>query len=200
MKTLKSLFYVFLLLFLTSCSSPFITNTSRSAVEQILICSTIEQGISKANFSKYKNKIIKLDYTNLAPQVDKNLIIAFTELHLSKFGIILSKSDKQTPDYIIYIACGVLATDIDKLLLGTPELPIPVPNTDISIVIPEIPFLRRICRSAYGRFYFNIIDAKTLKPTENITNLNAKTSLINWTIFCIPFETYDFQNFNEFKK
>lgn len=175
----------------TACSEPFITNTSRSAVEQLLLCATIERGISKAEFARYKGKTVQLDYSNLAPQVDKNLIMAYTEMHLACEGVIVSKSAAQKPDYIVQVACGVLATDIDKMLLGTPALPIPVPDTDISIVIPEIPLYRRICRSAYGRFYFNIIDAKSMKPVECFAGLNAQAQFINWTILLVPFKSHN---------
>ena len=176
---------------ITACSEPFITNTSRSAVEQLLLCATIERGISKAEFARYKGKTVQLDYSNLAPQVDKNLIMAYTEMHLACEGVIVSKSPAQKPDYIVQVACGVLATDIDKMLLGTPPRPSPLPNTDISIVVPEIPLYRRICRSAYGRFYFNIIEAKTMKPVECFAGLNAQAQYINWTILLIPFKSHN---------
>lgn len=178
-------------LFVSACSEPFVTNTSRSAVEQLLLCATIERGISKAEFARYKGKTVQLDYSNLAPQVDKNLIMAYTEMHLACEGVIVSKSAAQKPDYIVQVACGVLATDIDKMLFGTPALPIPVPDTDISIVIPEIPIYRRICRSAYGRFYFNILEAKTMKPVECFAGLNSRAEYINWTILLFPFKSHN---------
>lgn len=179
------------LFLLTSCSSPHITNTSRSAVEQLLLCATIERGISKADFSAFKNKIVKLDYSNLNPQVDKNLIMGYLEIHLSNFGIVISKSDSQKPDFIIQVTCGVLATDIDKALIGTPALPIPIPDTSVSVVIPEIPLYRRICRSAHGRFHFNVLDANTLKPVKTFKGINSKAQFIDWTIFMIPFKSHN---------
>lgn len=191
MKNYFFIFIVFANLLLTACSSPYITNTSRSAVEQLLICTTIERGISKADFSSFKNKIVKLDYSNLDPQVDKNLIMGYLEIHLSKFGIVISKSDLQKPEYIIQVLCGVLATDVDKALIGTPALPIPIPDTSVSVVIPEIPLYRRICRTAYGRFYFNVLDADTLRPIKTFDELNSKAKFTDWTIFMIPFKSHN---------
>ena len=88
--------------------------------------------------------------------------------------------------------CGVLATDYDTILLGTPALPVPVPQTDLSIVIPEIPIFKLYNRRAYGRMAFNIFDAKTRKPLDTIPMINASTYFKNWIILLIPFKTYNF--------
>lgn len=190
MKNYFFIFIVFVSLLLSACSSPHITNTPRSAVEQLLLCATIERGISKADFSEFQNKIVKLDYSNLNPQVDKNLIMGYLEIHLSKFNMIISKSDLQKPDYIIQVVCGVLATDVDKALIGMPPLPIPIPDTNVSIIIPEIPLYRRISRRAYGRFYFNVLDATTNKPVKIFDELNSMAKFTNWTILMIPFKSH----------
>ena len=173
-----------------ACSDPFITNTGRSAVEQMLLCSVVERGISKAEFARYRGKIVQMDYSHLAPQVDKDLIIAYTELHLANSGVIVAQGDMK-PEYIIEVSCGVLATDIDKIMIGTPMLPIPVTNTNLNIVIPEIPLLRRICRSGHGRFFFNILTAADKKPVESFIGLNAQAQYINWTVMLIPFKSHN---------
>ena len=178
-------------LFTTACSEPFVTNTARSAVEEMLICTVVERGISKAEFGRYSGKVVKLDFANLAPQVDKDLVMAYTELHLSNSGVIVSKSDDMKPEYIFQVSCGVLATDIDKFMLGTPALPIPVSDTSLSIVIPEIPIFRRISRRGYSRFFINVLDAATSKPVEAYVGLNASAEFINWTILLIPFKTHN---------
>ena len=178
-------------LFATACSEPFVTNTARSAVEEMLICTVVERGISKAEFGRYQGKVVKLDCANLAPQVDKDLIIAYLKLHLSNSGVIISESDAQKPEYIIQVSCGVLATDIDRFMIGTPALPIPVSQTSLSIVIPEIPLFRRIVRSGHARFFFNVLDVATAKPIESFVGLNAEAKYVNWTVLLIPFKTHN---------
>lgn len=175
----------------TACSEPFVTNTARSAVEEMLICTVVERGISKAEFGRYAGKIVKLDFSNLAPQVDKDLVIAYTKLHLANSGVIVSESDDKKPEFILQVSCGVLATDIDKIMIGTPALPIPVTNTNLNIVIPEIPLFRRISRRGYSRFFINVLDAATTKPVEAFVGLNASAEFINWTIMLIPFKTHN---------
>lgn len=172
------------------CSSPFVTNTKMSAVEQMLLCTVIERGISKSEFAPYKGKLVKMDYSHLDPQVFKELVIACVELHLASDGVIISRSDADKPDYIVQVSCGVLATDIDQFLIGTPPLPIPMPQANLNIVIPEIPIFRRIKRSGHGRFFFNIIKPDGT-PVELMTGLNAEAQYVNWTVLLIPFKTYN---------
>ena len=172
------------------CSSPFVTNTKMSAVEQMLLCTVVERGIAKSEFAPYKGKLVKMDYSHLDPQVFKDLIIAYTELHLASDGVIISRADTDKPDYIIQVSCGVLATDIDQFLIGTPPLPIPLPQADLSVVIPEIPLFRRIKRTGHGRFFFNIIKPDGT-PVELMSGLNAEAQYINWTVLLIPFKTHN---------
>ncbi len=179
------------LMVLTACSEPFITNTGRSAVEQMLLCTVVERGIAKADLTKYKGKVVKVDYRNLATQADVALVKAYTELHLSMQGIqVVQDGGAEKPDYLIQVSCGVLATDIHRFNFGTPELPVPVPDANISIVIPEISLFRRICRSGHARFFFNILTPDG-KPVESLIGLNAKASHIDWTILLIPFRSYN---------
>ena len=54
-------------------------------------------------------------------------------------------------DIIVQLVCPVLATNMAKLLVGSPSLPIPVPDTSVQIVIPEIAFFLNMERFFSGR-------------------------------------------------
>ena len=183
------LLFATMILLGTACSTPHTTNTAVSAVEEGLTCAAVEQALDKADISKYKGKTVFMDYSYLSPQVQKNLCMAYMEKRCAENEMIVSK-DAEKADVIFQLYCGVLATDIDKFLFGTPPLPIPVPDTDLSIVIPEISLFSKYCRSAYARFYLTVKDAKTQKPLETITELNAHTQYVNWVILLIPFKTH----------
>ncbi len=182
-------FAVFSAFFLCACSTPFVTNTSRSNVEQMLISSAIEHGIGKIDFSNYTGKKVFMDYSLLAPQVDKEFLQAYIQYHLANYRITTVKDESQA-DFIFQPSCAVLATDVDKILVGTPALPIPVPDTDISIVIPELPLFMKSTRSGHGRFFFTILNAKTLAPVETMPGSTAVTKYTNWAILLIPFKSH----------
>ena len=177
-------------LLMFGCSTPRTSDTGRTAVEQFLLSTVIENGISYADFSPYKGKKIFIEYDYLAPQVDKPYVQGTFEMHLAQQGLIVSR-DAKAADYIVQILCGVLATDANSIMIGTPTLPIPLPDTSISVAIPEIPLFKKLTRSGYGRFAFNILEAKDRTPVKVIKGIEASTSYTNWTILLIPFKSHD---------
>lgn len=183
-------FFLSLLAFLTACSTPWTTNTARNAVEQYLISSTVERAISGVSFQKYAKKKVFLDYEYFAPQVDKAYAQGVLEFRMAQFGMIVVKKVEDA-DIIIQPICGVLATDHSKILIGTPSLPVPVPDTGISLVIPEIPLFLKFTRNAYGKFSFVVFEASTRRPVESIPQIRASARYINWVVLLIPFKTHD---------
>ena len=179
-----------LLLAVTGCSSPRVTETGRSAVEQFLLSTVVEKGIEHADFEPFKGKKIFIEYEYLAPQVDKPYVQGVFEMHLAKNGLIVTRDAKEA-ELLVQILCGVLATDSNTLLIGTPSLPIPIPDTSISVAIPEIPVFKRLTRSGYGRFAFNILEAGTRKPVKTITGIETRSTYTNWTILLIPLRSHD---------
>ncbi len=192
--TTRSIVFLFLglavSLMLCSCSSPWVTNTPRSAIEEYLVSTTIERGVSHANFMNFSGKKAFMDYDYFAPQVDKAYAQGVIEGQISKAQVIITRKAEEA-DVIIQPLCGVLGTDYNKLLIGTPALPIPVPDTGISVVIPEIPLFCRYIRIAYGTFSFNVFDAKDRKLLESIDMIRSSARYINWVVLLVPFQTYD---------
>ena len=172
------------------CSAPRISETGRTAVEQFLLSTVIESGIRHADFKPYAGKKIFIEYDYLAPQVDKPYVQGVFEMHLAEQGVIVSRDAKDT-DYLVQILCGVLATDSNKLTIGTPQLPIPLPDTSLNVAIPEIPLFQKLTRSGYSRFAFNILEAKTRKPVQVIRGIESSTQYTNWTILLVPFKSHD---------
>ena len=175
---------------LCSCSSPRISETGRTAVEQFLLSTVIENGINHADFTPYAGKKMFIEYDYLAPQVDKPHVQGSFEMHLAEQGVIVSR-DAKDADYLVQILCGVLATDSNNFTIGTPMLPIPLPDTSLNVAIPEIPVFKKLTRSGYSRFAFNILEAKTRKPVQVIKGIESSTSYTNWTILLIPFKSHD---------
>ena len=174
----------------SGCSNPWMTNTGRSAVEQYLISTTIERAVSNAGLAQFAGKKIFMDYNYLAPQVDKLYVQGILEMELSKAHCIIAAKQEEA-DIMIQPLCGVLATDYDSWIIGTPSLPIPVPYTDLTFAVPEIPLLKRTKRMAYAHFAFNVFDAKNRAPLTSISNINASAQYNNWIILLIPFNSHN---------
>ncbi len=178
-------------LLITGCTTPWVTNTARSAVEQYLLAITIERMADHAGLDRYKDKKIFFDYSYMATQTDKEYVKGRLEMIMSKNNCLIVAKQADA-DIMIQPLCGVLATDHDTFMFGIPPLPIPVPYCSLNIVIPEIPIFKIYNRRAYGRMAFNVFDAKTRKCLDTIPFVNASSYFKNWVILLIPFKTRNF--------
>ncbi len=176
------------LLLHTGCSTPTITNTSRNIVEQLLISSAVERCMYQIDFSMYRDAKVFADYSNLAPQVDKNYVQGCFELYLAKAGAVVVKEEKEAA-YTMRLISGTLATSSSQVLIGTPELPIPLPNTDLSFAIPEIAIFKRVTRRGYGKFSLTVLDTPSRKPVRTVDGVSNMSEFINWTILLFPFSS-----------
>lgn len=179
-----------LLAVLCACSTPWVTDTPRSAVEQYLISTTVDRCVGFANFMEYMDKKVFMDYEYFAPQVDKPYAQGVLETRLASFGLVVTKKVEEA-DIIVQPLCGVLGTDHNKFFIGTPALPIPVMDTTLSVVIPEIPIFMKFTRKAYGKFTFNIYNAKDRKLIKSVVGVKSSAVYNNWIVCLIPFRTND---------
>lgn len=176
---------------ITGCTEPSITNTGRNAVQELLLSHAVERGLDQMDFRPLNGKKVALDYVYLAPQTYKEYFQACAETALYTSGAtIVAKAEEA--DYIVRLYVGALATESTQWNIGTPTLPVPVPDTTLSIAIPELSLLKRITRNGVARFSALVLDAKTKKPFLVYREVNAVSQYNNWIVFFfIPFHSCD---------
>ena len=176
---------------ITGCTEPSITNTGRNAVQELLLSHAVERGLDQMDFRPLKDKKVVLDYVYLAPQAHKEYFQACAETCLYTSGAtIVSKPEEA--DYIVRLYVGALATESTHWNIGTPTLPVPIPDTTLSIAIPELSLVKRITRNGVARFSALVLDAKTRKPFLVYREVNAVSQYNNWIVFFfIPFHSCD---------
>lgn len=185
-----SLTAIFAVLF-TGCTEPGITNTGRNAVQELLLANAVERGLDQMDFRPLAGKKVTLDYVYLAPQIYKEYFQACAETCLYTSGAaIVAKADEA--DYIVRLYVGTLATEHTTWNIGTPELPVPIPDTSLNIAIPQLSLVKRITRNGVARFSALVLDAKTKKPFLVYREVNAMSQYNNWIVFFfIPFHSCD---------
>ena len=176
---------------ITGCTDPSITNTGRNAVQELLLSHAVERGLDKMDFRPLKDKKVLLDYVYLAPQTYKEYFQACAETCLYTSGaVIVNKAEDA--DYIVRLYVGALATESTHWNIGTPTLPLPIPDTSLSVAIPELSLFKRITRNGVARFSAIVLDAKTKKPFLVYREVNAVSQYNNWIVlFVIPFHSCD---------
>lgn len=194
MKQLFSAFFcsaAALVLMLSGCADPKITNTGRNAVEQLLLTTAVDRSVAKLDFRMLAKDKVRFDYSLLATQVDKNYVQAAIEASVSAAGgIIALKADEAK--FVLRPVCATLATEDNKIMFGTPQLPVPIPDMSLSLVIPELPLYKRVTRQGVCKLYIEVLDAKTNKQLKLLGPVVSKSINNNWVICFVPFVTRDF--------
>ena len=193
MKNLSWLMAPALMIVAAGCIDPRTTNTGRSAIEQGLLSEAVERSVNNMCFSAYKGKKAVMDYSKLAPQVDKDYVCGVFETHLATSGIqVVEKAEDA--QLKIRLLCGVLATDNTDLNIGTPAIPIPVPDTGLSIAIPPISIFKRVSRTGTCRLTAVIYDNKTGELLNAYRGVQSRTFYNNWVaLMLIPYVTRDIE-------
>ena len=194
MKQLFSAFFcsaAALVLMLSGCADPKITNTGRNAVEQLLLTTAVDRSVAKLDFRMLAKDKVRFDYSLLATQVDKNYVQASLESTVSAAGAIIAlKADEAK--FVLRPVCATLATEDNKVMFGTPQLPVPIPDMSLSLVIPELPIYKRVTRQGVCKLYIEVLDAKTNKQLKLLGPVVSKSINNNWVICFVPFVTRDF--------
>ena len=179
-------------LLLSGCAEPNITRTGRNAIEQLVLSTAADRTVSKMNFRSLKGQQVRIDYSNLAPQVDKNYIQGILEARIAAAGVIIALKPADAK-YVLRPLCATLATEDDKIMLGTPQLPIPIPQAGISVIIPELPIFKRVRRFGYCKLSVEILEAKTNKQVRVEGPFISGAVNTNWVVLFFPFVTRDFK-------
>ena len=179
-------------LFLSGCSDPKITSTGRNAIEQLLLTTAVDRTVSKLDFRMLDGEKIRIDYSNLAPQTEKNYIQGTLEASLAAAGAIIALKPEEAK-YVVRPICAALATEDNRIMFGTPSLPIPVPDANLSLVIPELPLYKRINRYGICKLSVEILEAKTNKQARIVGPAVSSSINTNWVICFFPFVTRDFE-------
>ena len=191
---MKNIIFILVLLaavVMTGCTEPSITNTGRNAVQELLLSHAVERGLDQMDFRPLSGKKVVLDYVYLAPQIYKEYFQACAETALYTSGAsIVAKAEEA--DYIVRLYVGALATENTHWNIGTPSLPVPLPDTSLNIAIPELSLFKRITRNGVARFSAIVLDAKSKKPFLVYREVNAMSQYNNWVVlFVIPFHSCD---------
>lgn len=185
-----TLFFATVTVIMCSCVDPNISNTGRTAVQEMLLDTAISNGVGQLDFEPYVGKKIYLELSKLNPQIYKEVLIAAIEKRLYEHEcVVVSKPEEA--DYTMVFYCGTLATDNSKFIIGLPPLPIPVPQSSLEIVTPELPLFKRIMRRGYLRLHGYVLTPKEKKHFSSFPEINSRSDYENWIICLFPFSFTD---------
>lgn len=112
-----------LLISITGCTTRNFSNTERTAVEQLLLSTAVDNAVAKFHIPELADKKTYLDFTNLNCY-DAEYVKAAVRARFTEMDTHLVKEPNQA-DYIAEISSGTLGTEYKSTLLGIPSLPVP---------------------------------------------------------------------------
>ncbi|WP_152054171.1 DUF6655 family protein [Tautonia marina] len=102
----------------SGCGSIRVTDTPRSATEQLLLTQAWDEAIGSIDFSQFAATPVKLDDALLAGP-DKNWMVYRLRESMARQGVILV-DDKEKAEVVIEAAAGVYGTNSNSVILGIP--------------------------------------------------------------------------------
>lgn len=137
---------ILVLLLLTGCTSRTVSNTPRTAVEQLLLSTAVDIAFDKVRLPELSEKKVYLDFSSLQSYDSEYVKSAFKVSVAESGAVVLEKPEGA--DYIIQISCGALGNEYKDTLVGIPALP--VPGSPMSL--PEVAIWKSVEQDGIAKF------------------------------------------------
>jgi hypothetical protein len=142
---------VFSTFFLAGCGTTRVSDTSRTATEQLLISHSIDDTVSHLDFRMMAGKPVYLDAQYLDGVTDKGYLISSLRQHLLACGCLLQEERKKAT-YVVEARAGSVGTDRNDMLVGIPQMSVPSVMPGIpGGMIPEVALAKKTNRRAVAK-------------------------------------------------
>ncbi len=126
-------------LLLCGCYTSRVSETPRTATEQLLLSRAAEQSMKGVDVSWLQGKKIFVE-DKYFESYDKGYAVGVIRERLSRYGALLTATNDKA-DVIVEIQSGSLAMNTSSLLVGIPTVAVPLPFTG-PIQTPEVAFFK----------------------------------------------------------
>lgn len=189
-KTIRMLFLSILLIgLLSACSTTQkITNSARTATEQLLISEAITRSLPKQidlPLPMPKGAIVKLDVTGLTP--DKDMAKGVVAGWLGFLGYTV-QDGPENATYRVNLVIDSLGSEVGNTFFGIP----PVQASLLPIALPELALFKADIQSGYARFHLDVFDMPSGRFIASSSPFIADTFYNAYTVlFLISFNKTD---------
>lgn len=174
---------------LTGCGTTRMSNTNRTATEQLLISTAVDQAIDAIDFDALADKEVYLDTQQLKDITDVQYIVSSLRHHLLAAGAVL-KDSRETADYIVEPRAGAVGTNQNEVMVGIRSISIPsmVPMAG-STMLPEIPFAKTTDQKGVAKIAVFAYNRHTGRPVWQSGTYQVVTSAKDtWFFGTGPFQ------------
>ena len=145
------------------CGTTRITDTQRTATEQLLVSNAVDQAVSELDFRHLAGKTVYFDPQYLDGVTDRGYVISSIRQHLLACGCIL-KEDRGQAEYVVEARSGGIGTDRHSLLIGVPQMNLPTILPGQPSSIPEIPVAKKTDQKGVAKIAVYAYNRRTGRP------------------------------------
>jgi hypothetical protein len=195
MGVLRSLLFVLA----CGCGTTRVSDTTRTATEQLLISNSIDNTVSRLDFSVLAGKRVYLDPQYLDGVTDKGYLISSLRQQLLACGCLLQE-DRKKATYVVEARAGSVGTDRSDMLIGVPQMSVPSVMPGIpGAMIPEIAVAKKSNRRAVAKvavFAYNRISGDPVWQSGTLQAVSHERD--SWLCGVGPFRRGHLQKGTEF--
>jgi hypothetical protein len=188
-----------LVVFAAGCGTTRVTDTTRTATEQLLISHSIDNTVSRLDFSLLAGKRVYLDSQYLDGVTDKGYLISSLRQQLLAGGCLLQE-DRKKATYVVEARAGSVGTDRNDMLVGVPQMSIPAVMPGIpGAMIPEVALAKKSNRRAVAKiavFAYNRISGDPVWQSGTLQAISSEHN--NWLCGAGPFQRGSLHKGTEF--
>lgn len=171
------------------CGTTKMSDTTRTATEQLLISDAMDRAVSRLDFRALAAKNVYLDTVPIQGSTDAAYLTSSLRQHMLASGCIL-RNKQEEADYVVEARAGAVGTDRHELLFGVPatNLPSVIPLTGVPSSVPEIPFAKKTEQRAVSKIALFAYNRKTGRPVwqSGIVSTESKAKDV-WVLGAGPF-------------
>ena len=188
-----------LLILCYGCGTTRVSDTARTATEQLLISHSIDDTVSRLDFRVLAGKRVYLDAQYLDGVTDKGYLISSLRQQLLACGCLLQEERKRAT-YVIEARAGSVGTDRNDMLIGVPQMSIPSVMPGIpGAMIPEIALAKKSNRRAVAKvavFAYNRISGDPVWQSGTLEAVSRERD--SWLCGAGPFRRGSLHRGTEF--
>lgn len=184
----RTAFHVLIAGLLAGCGTTRTTDTTRAATEQMLVTNAIDQCINRLDFRLLSGQKVFFDPQYLDGVVDKGYLISSLRQHMLACGCLLME-ERARSTFVVEARAGSVGTDRHQLLVGVPQMTMPVSIPGAPSAIPEVPLAKRTDQNGVAKlavFAYNRLTGERVWQS-GMLEANASSKDV-WVLGTGPFQ------------
>jgi hypothetical protein len=170
------------------CGTTRLTDTQRTATEQLVVSNAIDQVVTDLDFQVLAGKPVYFDAQYLDGVVDKGYLVSSLRQQLLAAGCLLQE-DRAKAVYVVEARSGGVGTNRHALLVGVPQMNVPTLVPGQPAQIPEIPLAKKTDQEGIAKVALFAYNRLTGQPVWQSGVVQARsTAADTWVLGAGPFQ------------